>query len=141
MSAGWTAGAVRARALAVRRLGPGRTRTLAVSSSLTGALELLATTPYGRNVRPGQDLHGAQRAVAATFLWHLRVLAGWVPSGGVRLPRAAAGWFEIANLEQALRGAPVIFDLGALAAVKPSETGNVRQWLAASPWGDPAAIR
>jgi hypothetical protein len=137
VSAGWTAGAVRARALTARRLGPGRARTLAVSSSLSEALELLAATPYGRNVRPGQDLREAQCAVAATFLWHLRVLAGWLPRGGVRLPRAAAGWFEIVNVDQALRGGPMIFDLGALAVAKPSSNGDVRQRLAVSPWGDP----
>lgn len=137
MSAGWTAGAVRARALAARRLGPGRARTLAVSSSLPEALELLAATSYGRDVAPGQDLLQAQRGVAATFLWHLRVLAGWLPRGGVRLPRAAAGWFEIANLERAMRGKPAIFELGALAVVKSRSSTGVRQALAASPWGDP----
>ncbi len=139
MSAAWTAGAVRARGLAARRLGAGRTRTLAMSSSLPEALALLVTTSYGRDVEPGQDLLQAQRAVAATFLWHLRVLAGWLPRGGVRLPRAAAGWFEIANLERAMREKPAIFELGALAVVKAQGITDVRQALAASPWGDPGA--
>jgi hypothetical protein len=149
VSAGWVAGSVRARALVRRGLGPRRARLLAGSGSLREALTVLAGTSYGRDVRPGQTLAAAQHAAAATFLWHLRVLAGWLPRDGLELVRAAAAWYEIANVDELLEelsGRPrePAFALGALATAWPrlSSAGTVadlRARLAASPWGDPGA--
>lgn len=149
MSAGWVAGSVRARALAQRRLGAGAARTLAASSSLEVALAALAGTPYRQKVRPGQRLAAAQRAVAATLLWHLRVLAGWLPREGADMLRLLAGWFEIANVDELLHRlaggeAEEPFRLGALATAWPRlaparSTAELRQTLVASPWGDPGA--
>ena len=147
MSAGWVAGGVRARAIARRRAGTVAARRLAAATSLDSALRVLAATPYGREVRPGQTLAQAQHAVAAVILWDLRVLAGWLPRGGVGLMRALAGWFEIANADELLRstagGRPgPMFRLGALATAWPQlqaavTPAGLRSALAASAWGDP----
>ena len=53
--------------------------------------DLLAATPYGANIRRDQTLAAAQHEVAGTLLWDLRVLAGWLPSDGVRLLRTLSG--------------------------------------------------
>jgi hypothetical protein len=147
VSAAWVAGSVRARALAQRRLGAGATRGLAASASLEVALAALAASSYGHTVRPGQRLAEAQRAVAATLLWHLRVLAGWLPQRGSELLRLLAGWFEVANVDELLhrltgKTPEEPFALGALATAWPRlstarSAGELRQRLAASPWGDP----
>ena len=147
MSAGWVAGSVRARALARRRLGAEAARRLAACGSLAEALQLLAVTPYGRWIRAGQSLAAAQHGIAEGILWDLRVLAGWLPPGGVRLMRALAGWFEIANVDEllsALAGRPAddLFRLGALATAWPrlrrsASPGELRAALTASPWKDP----
>jgi hypothetical protein len=147
VSAGWVAGSVRGRALAQRRLGAGATRALAASPSLEAALAILADTPYGREVHPEQSIAAAQRAVAATLLWHLRVLAGWLPRGGAGMLRLLAGWFEIADLDELLqrlagKTPEEPFHLGALATAWPrlttaSSMPELRDKLAASPWGDP----
>jgi hypothetical protein len=147
MSAGWVAGSVRAKALAQRRLGAGAARALAASSSLEVALAALAATPYRQEVRPGQGLAEAQRAVAATLLWHLRVLAGWLPREGADMLRLLAGWFEIANVDEVLHrlsggAGEEPFRLGALATAWPRlararSAAELRGTLAASAWGDP----
>ena len=147
MSAGWVAGSVRARALARRRLGAAAARQLAASGSLADALRVLAATHYGREDLRDQTLAGAQHSVARTVLWDLRVLAGWLPRDGVRLLRALAGWFELANVDellQAMAGRPAgeEFRLGALATAWPrlrqaSGMAGLRDALAASPWHDP----
>ncbi|MDF3301503.1 hypothetical protein [Streptomyces tropicalis] len=98
MSAGWVAGTVRARALAARCAGPEGARELARSRSLDEALRRLDATPYRSRIRTVESLPAAQRAVAATLLWHLRVLAGWLPRGGVGILRPLAAGFEIANV-------------------------------------------
>ncbi|HYA52428.1 MAG TPA: hypothetical protein VEG33_14795 [Streptosporangiaceae bacterium] len=152
MSAGWVAGSVRARALARRRIGPAAARRAAASGSLEDALRLLAATPYGREVRAGQTLAQAQHGAAAAILWDLRVLAGWLPPGGVPLLQALAAWFEIANVDElltALDGRPVavhgeMFTLGALATAWPrlrsaGSVADLRAALAASAWGDMGA--
>ncbi|MCO5967790.1 hypothetical protein [Actinoallomurus soli] len=138
MSAAWVAGSVRARALVARRRMPGIARRIAGRPNLGDALRLLAATPYGHDVREGQDVLAAQHAVAATLLWHLRVLAGWLPPRGAALLRVLAGWFEIADVEARLLGGPA-FDMGALATVRPGlrSAADLRAALAASPWGDP----
>jgi hypothetical protein len=147
VSAGWVAGSVRAGPRARRRLGAGAARQLAASGSLAEALRVLAATHYGRAGLPEQTLAGAQHAVAGAVLWELRVLAGWLPGDGVRLLRALAGWFELANVDellQALAGRPAggEFRLGALATAWPrlrqaASIAGLREALAASPWHDP----
>ena len=147
MSAGWVAGSVRARALARSRMDAGGARHLAACGSLADALQLLAATPYGANVRRDQTLAAAQHEVAGTLLWDLRVLAGWLPRDGVRLLRTLGGWFEIANVDellQSIAGRPAgpQFRLGALATAWPrlaqaTSTGELRTALAASAWQDP----
>jgi len=130
-----------------RRIGAGRARELAACGSLPEALQALAATPYGRGRLPGLTLSAAQHQIADTILWDLRVLAGWLPEGGVRLLRALAGWFELANVEellQAMAGRPADaeFTLGALATAWPrlrqaASPAGLRPVLAASAWGDP----
>ncbi|WP_067453169.1 hypothetical protein [Actinomadura macra] len=147
MSAGWVAGRVRAQALALRRLGPGRARSLAGSASLSEALTILAATPYGRGVAEGQSLAAAQHGVAAALLWHLRVLAGWLPRGGTAVLRPVAGWFELANVDgllQRLDGRPAEepYVLGALGTAWPRladapDAAGLRERLATTSWGDP----
>jgi len=130
-----------------RRLGRERALALASSASLEQALGVLAGSAYGRSVRRGMDLASAQRAVAETALWHVRVLAGWMPPRAIDLVRTLAGWFELANIEDrldylaggALR-AP--FDLGGLAAAGDALAGaagvaELREALRGSAWGDP----
>lgn len=147
MSAGWVAGSVRARALGRRRLGTAGARALAASTSLAEATELLARSRYGHRVRQGGGLAEAQRGVADTLLWQLRVLAGWLPAAGAELLRRLASWFEIANVDEHLRAlhgwpAEPPYRLGTLATAWPrlAAAGSVEQLraaLAASPWGDP----
>lgn len=145
MSAAWVAGSVRARAMARRRLGVANARVLA-GGDLAAALTMLAASPY-QPVSPGSSLAEAQRRVAETLLWHLRVLAGWLPADGAQLLRLLAGWYEIANVEehlQALSGAAAEppYQLGTLATAWPRLAGTgspaeLRAALTASAWGDP----
>ncbi len=147
MTASWVAGSVRAHAIARRRLGFAAARQLAASPSLAAAVEVLRSSPYGREVAPGATLAQAQHGTAATVLWHLRILAGWLPSSGVRALRALAGWFELANVDQHLRalaGRPAEppYRLGMLATAWPrlaraTSPDQLRAELASSPWGDP----
>jgi hypothetical protein len=137
--------------LARRRYGAGAASSLASCGSLDQALERLATTPYGHEVRPGMSLADAQLAVSATVLWHYRVLGGWVPSDGVQLLRVLAAGFEIANTDQLLRSlgdgsgrerTSPAYRLGALAMAWPrlehaTSASALRTLLAVSPWGDP----
>lgn len=83
MNAGWTAGAVRAKALVGRYPGGGGAREIATCHTLDDALRYLAATPYSRYARTAVGLPEAQRAVTATLLWHLRVLAGFGCPGAV----------------------------------------------------------
>ncbi len=147
MTSAWVAGSVRSRALARRRLGSEAARRIAACGSLPEALEAVASTPYGREVGPGQTLAEAQRGIAATLLWHLRVLAGWLPRDGVATLRTLAGWFEIANTDELMYGltggAPAgAYQLGALATAWSRLRGantlpQLRTALAASAWADP----
>jgi len=146
----WTAGVVRARLLLSRTIGAGLADKVAASPSLDDGLAALAGSAYGERVRAGQDLVAAQRGVAETLLWHLRILAGWLPAGGAALMRVLAGWFELANIDArlaALAGGgrePSPFALGTLATVWPAaerartieELGGV---LARSSWDVPRA--
>jgi hypothetical protein len=147
MSTAWVAAAVRARALARRRLGASGARALAGSGSLADAVATLADTPYGHDVRAADDLAQAQHGAAAALLWHLRVLGGWVPRTGTPALRALAAGFEVANADehlQALRGDPAeaAFRLGSFATawprlVRTTSTREVREVLTTSAWGDP----
>ncbi|MFY1670259.1 hypothetical protein ACN27G_09900 [Plantactinospora sp. WMMB334] len=147
MSARWVAGSVRAQALSRRRLGPVGARALAASASAGEAVRALAGSPYGARVRADHDLAAAQRGVAETLLWNLRVLAGWLPQRGAEALRALAGWFEIANVDEHLRtfdGRPADppFHLGHLATAWPriaaaTSPAELRAALAVSPWRDP----
>jgi hypothetical protein len=141
------AGSVRAQALAGRRLDAERVRTLAASPSAAEAVRSLAASQYGDRVHTDHDVAAAQRAVAETLLWNLRVLAGWLPREGAEALRALAGWFEIANVDEHLRalaGEPADppFRLGHLATVWPqlaaaTSPSQLRAALTASPWHDP----
>src|SRR5690348_12115393 len=102
MSASWVAGDVRARAIAREALGAPAIRQIALAPSLSDAVKALDHTAYGRWIPAGATLAGAQHGVAASVLWHLRVLAGWLPPDGVQVLRTLAGWYEIANVDQHL---------------------------------------
>ena len=121
MKPAWTAGVTRARLLLSRRIGPVLASTVAGSPSLADGLAALAGSAYGERVRAGQDLAAAERGVADTLLWHLRILAGWLPAAGAALVRALAGWFELANIDARLAALagdgrePTPFALGTLA--------------------------
>lgn len=149
LTPGWVAVSVRARHLLTRRFGlGGAARDLARSRSLPDALALLAGSAYGRSVQPDLDLAAAQRAVAETVLWHVRVLIGWAPPGAIEPLRALAGWFELANVEDRLSyieggPPPVPFELGGLATspgvARAQSVAELRAALAGTPWGDPGA--
>ena len=102
MSTSWVAGVVRAKALAERRLGAGGARDLATSPGLAEAVTALHHTPYGHDVHPGMSLGESQRAIGASLLWNMRVLAGWLPRGGADVIRLLAAGFEVANLDEHL---------------------------------------
>jgi hypothetical protein len=139
--------------MARRRLGIPAARRLAGAGSLAEALGTLAGSPYRRVAGTGAAdgpvgrVAAAQRAVAETLLWNLRVLAGWLPAAGAERLRVLAGWFEIANVDEHLRalaGQPADppFRLGTLATAWPRLAGTgsataLRAELAASAWGDP----
>lgn len=147
MTAAWVAGSVRARALARRRIGAVASRRLAACASLDDALRMLAPTAYGQQVRPGQTLPQAQHGIGAAILWDLRVLAGWLPQGGLPLLRTLAAWFEIANVDELLAGLAGrqpgdLYTLGSLATAwsrlrTANSRAELRVALAASGWGDP----
>lgn len=150
MGAAWVAGVTRARSMLVRRLGITGARHIAAAEDLEDALRGLATTPYCRHLASGASLPTAQRAVTAALLWHLRVLAGWLPRRGVECLRLLASGFEIANIEthfHRLFGSgevPPPYVLGALATVwgrlaGTSEPEALRAALIASPWRDPGS--
>ena len=147
MSAGWVAGSVRARAMSRHRIGGAAACGLAAHRGLEGAITAVADTAYGRDVRPGQSLATAQRAVVASVLWNLRVLAGWQPPQGVATMRLLLGAVEVTNVREHLeamqgtqRHEP--YRLGMLASAwsrlaTTTRPAQVRDLLASSVWGDP----
>lgn len=147
MNADWVAASVRARAIARRRVGTGTCRDVAAQADLGAALARLDGTAYASRLADGPGLERAQRAIAETVLWQLRVLAGWLPASGTRLLRAAAAGFERSNILDLVRhldGAPERppFELGALATAWPRlRVSTSREELVGalrrSPWGDP----
>ena len=147
MSASWVAGTVRARALARRRLGAAGARDLARTDDLASARAALARTPYADGAA---DLAGLQHQVAATLLWHLRVLAGWLPRDGAQALRVLAGGFETANLDEHLRrsgGTARRVRRTGWARCRPPGPGSRRPPASSRcagcwpphPWGDPGA--
>jgi hypothetical protein len=146
MSAKWVAGTVKARLLLERRIGVHGTLELARTASLPDALLQLAGTSYA-DVADARDLEEAQRAVAASTLLRLRILAAWLPLGEAAGLRSLAAWFELCNIEDRLAyldGGPLRppFQLGTLATVwtaaakaqSPEELSFV---LGRSSWGKP----
>jgi hypothetical protein len=144
---GWTAGVTRARLLLDRTIGSDQARDVASRGSLAEAVGALAGSAYGERVRAGVELVVAERGVAETLLWHLRILAGWLPAAGASLVRALAGWFELANIDAriaALAGdgrEPSPFELGGLSTAWPRiesarTVEQVLEVLALSAWGD-----
>jgi hypothetical protein len=148
---GWNPAAVRARLLAGRRLGRGASQALARSGSLADALTTLRNGPYGHDVSPDMPLAAARWAVAATPLWHLRILAGWLPPAGGELIRSLVGWWEVLNIENLLAGLAggatfPPYELGSLASAWRQVRGarsveEVRAAVARSVWLDPGADR
>lgn len=147
MPASWVGASVRARLLANRRLGRGGATAIARADNFDFALARLIESPYGSGVTQNTTLADAQRRVAATLLWNLRLIAGWLPPGGNRMLQAIAAWFEIANIEDrltylAVGGHPMPYQLGHLgvawSGVSAATTAEaVREALSRSPWGDP----
>lgn len=147
MSTAWVAGNVRAKAMLDRRIGSAGARELAATGVLDQAEQILADSPYRHGVQVGQTLAEAEHAVAATVLWHLRVLAGWQPRAGAIAIRLLAGWFEVANIcahARTLSGAEnePSFSLGALGSAwsrlrTTSSLAELRRVLTQSLWGDP----
>ncbi len=148
MKPGWTAGVTRARLLLGRAVGPEHAREVARAPSLAEALAALAGSAYGERVRAGQDLATAQRGIADTLLWHLRILAGWLPAAGGALVRALAGWFEVVNIDGRLAALasdgrePLPFVLGTLATAWGAAEGartveELAAAVAGSAWATP----
>jgi hypothetical protein len=146
MSARWVAGTVKARLLLERRLGVEAVLELARAASLRDALVRLAGTAYADAV-PAADLQEAQRAVAASVLLRVRVLAAWLPPGEAAGLRSLAAWFELCNIEDRLaylEGGELRppFELGVLASVwdaaaTAQSADELRSLLEHSRWGDP----
>lgn len=149
MSTAWVAGTVRAKGLTRRRVGAAGARDLAGRPTLAEAAAALAATPYGHDVTVGRGLAELQHAVGATALWHLRVLAGWLPREGADVLRVLAGGFEVANLDEQLarlQGRPhePAYRLGHLETAwsrlaATTSLDEVRHVLATSRWGDPGS--
>lgn len=148
MRPGWIAGVTRARLMLGRVLGPERARMAAGCPTLEQAVSAIAASAYGERVRAEAGLEGVRRGVADTLLWHLRVLAGWLPPAGAGMMRALAAWFEIQNVDARLAALvgdehePAPFVLGSLATAWPrleqARTADaIAAALASSAWGSP----
>ncbi|HWF40919.1 MAG TPA: hypothetical protein VN683_02435, partial [Acidothermaceae bacterium] len=147
MTGAWVSADVRAIAMSHRTIGRAAASSLAACTDLAAALTQLQSSPYARDVRPSHDLADAQRAVASTLLWNVRVLAGWVPANGVGMLRIAMAWFEILNVEARLRPAerrpvPPRFEMGSLASTSGGSESvtrsNVVDRLRTTWWGQPS---
>jgi hypothetical protein len=143
----WVAASVRSRLIASHGVGRDRALEIARRPSLGDGIAGLASTAYGTAMRADADLGDTQHAVAATALWQLRVLAGWLPPGAALRARILVAWFEIANIDERLAelaGMPSRppFDLGSLGSASRRlgaavSTDELRTALGASEWGDP----
>ena len=145
----WTAGTTRAQLLLERRVGREQAHVIASSVSLADGLGALAGSAYGERVRPGDGLLAAERGVAETLLWHLRILAGWLPAAGAALVRTLAARFELENIDARLAALtadgrePPPFVLGGLATrwhrIEQARTvEEIGAALADSAWGTQA---
>jgi len=145
MRPGWTAGVTRGRLLLSRTIGAEHARSIAGAPSLADGIAILAGSAYGERVQPREDLAAAERAVGNTLLWHLRILAGWLPAAGAGVVRALAAWFELANIDARLAALasdgrePPPYELGALATawprIDPARTvEDVAHAIAGSAW-------
>jgi len=151
VSVGWVAATVRARALARRRVGGAGAVAIARAPSYAAGRAALITAPYNGRVGPDDDLATAERNLAESLLWHLRVLSGWLPPDGGGQVRALAAGFELGNVDEhlwALRsgGTAHPYQLGGLATAWPriavtTSPEELRAVLVASPWGDPGDAR
>lgn len=148
MKPAWNAGITRARLLLGRTIGAERARDIAARRSLAEGVRALEGSAYGERVQGGVALVAAERGVAETLLWHLRILAGWLPGSGAGLMRVLAARFELANVDARLAalasaGAePAPFVLGGLATAwsRIEAVGTfeeMREVAASSAWGDP----
>ncbi len=147
MPASWVAASVRAKLLGNRRLGSGGAAAIANSGRLAAGLQLLTNSPYGADLTTDMTLEAAQRHVASTVLWNMRLIAGWLPPGGSATLQPLAAWFEIANIEERLAymgggGHPSPYQLGRLGIAWPGVSRSttpdaVRAAIARSRWGDP----
>lgn len=150
MPASWVAASVRARLLAKRRIGSARARELTQAGSLQAALQVLSRSPYGAQLSAAASVATAQREIAAVLLWNLRLIAGWLPPGGVQIVQPLAAWFELANIEERLvylsgGSHPAPYQLGRLGSAWPAVSRAttpeaVRAAIAASRWGDPGEV-
>ena len=151
MSADWVAASVRARSLAMRRIGAGASYEIASQPSLADGLRLLDGTVYAERLVGCTSLGAAERATRETVLWQLRVLAGWVPATGTRLVRAAAATFErenILDLAESLdegRPAPEAFDVGSLSTAwtrlrTARSLDELTVGVRSSPWGEGGSL-
>jgi hypothetical protein len=145
VKAGWVAGVTRARLLLGRTIGAEHARAIAGCTSLAEGVGVLVGSAYGERVQSGASVVAAQRGVAETLLWHLRILAGWLPGSGAGLMRVLAGWFELQNIDARLAALagdgrePQPFVLGGLATawtrIEHARTvEEVMEGLAASAW-------
>ncbi len=85
--------------------------------------------------------------MAETLLWHLRILAGWLPAEGAGLVRTLAARFELYNIDARLAALagdgrePAPFVLGGLATAWPRieearTVEELRELLEGSAWGE-----
>jgi hypothetical protein len=151
VNADWVAASVRARSLAKRRVGAGASHTIAAERSLADGLAMLTGTVYGERLVGRTTLAGAERAIAETLLWQLRVLGGWVPAKGATLIRAAVAAFELDNILDLARsladGRPTAepFDLGSLSTAwnrlrTARSSAELTDAVRASPWGESGTL-
>jgi hypothetical protein len=131
--------------LAARRLDPGSRRAIGQASGLSEAVRLLGATSYGHRLHPNMSLVEAQHAIGDTTLWHLRILAGWLPPRGGEDLRVVAGWFEMQNLTNLIvglaysRAVPAPYRLGSLGSAWPqaaaaNSLSDLVPLLAVSEW-------
>lgn len=147
MKPGWVAGVTRGRLLLGRAVGVTHARAIAGCATLREGVSALAGSAYGERVQVIDELATAERGVAGTLLWHLRILAGWLPATGAGLARALAGWFELQNIDARVAALvsdgrePPPFVLGRLATAwsrveQARSIEEVTEAVAASAWGE-----
>ena len=146
VSIGWVAGS-RPRTSSPRPAGGTGGALRLAALPLQEALAELAAMSYGRQ-ELGADFRSAQRAVAATTLLELRVLAGWLPPGRGGPSRGAwppgSSFANIKDCPAYLLGGEAghPFDLGSLVTAWPAlaaaqSPGELWAALAGSAWGNP----